>query len=122
MPLPAYSSIDPFHLSVLARSKAARECNRPERDLRLLLAHVRILDVLEHSDVELSDSSEDERDQQPCSRDKHGTEHRPCQPRHGSKSAEEDDLADLFESKYDGQPKIAVTATTVSVQEVSDED
>lgn len=122
MPLPAYSSIDPFHLTVLARSKAARECNRPERDLRLLLAHVRILDVLEHSDLELSDSSEDERDQQPCSRDEHGTEHRPFQPRHGSKNAEEDDLVDLFESKYDDQPEIAVPATTVSVQEVSDED
>lgn len=122
MPLPACSSIDPLHLSVLVRSKAARECDRPERDLRLLLAHVRILDVLEHSDAELSDSSEDERDQQSCSREKHGAEHRPCHPQHASKKAEEDDLADLFESEYDGQPKIAVAATVVSVQEVSVED
>lgn len=127
MPLLAASGTDPSHLTVLARTKAAKECNRPEHDLRLLLAHVRILDILEHTSAELSDHSDDEHEAQaqvatPC---QHGPEYerkRPYHPKRVSKNAEQDELADLFGHEYDGHPKAATTPTLVSIEEVEIED
>jgi len=122
MPLPAYSTIDSVNLGALARSKVARECNRPERDLRLLLGHIRILDVLEQSDAELSDSSEDESNQQSDSQERSGAQPQPCPTQRTSKDAEEDDLADLFVFEYDGKPRVAMAAAVISVSEVAVED
>jgi len=127
MPLLAVSTItDPARLTVVARRKAAKECNRPEHDLRLLLAHVRILDILEHTAAELSDHSDDEHEAEvhaslPI---QHGPEYerkRPKHPKRVSKTAE-DELDELFDFEYDSQPKVAAAATLVSVEEVEIED
>lgn len=40
-------------ISSLARSKAARECSRPEHDLRILLGHIQVLDHVERHPTDL---------------------------------------------------------------------
>jgi len=128
MALPTISNTDASHLTILARTKAAKECNRPEHDLRLLLAHVRMLDILEHNSAELSDHSDhsdEEHEEQAASPRQHGPEYeriRPYHPKRASKDADKDELEELFDFEYDGQPKVATTASRVSVKEVEVED
>ena len=126
MPLLAAPSTDPYHLTIVARKKAAKECNRPEHDLRLLLAHVRILDILEHTAAELSDHSDDEHEVQvqASSPIQHGPEYERQRPKHPKRVSKtpEDQLDELFDFAYDGQPKVAASATLVSIEEVEIED
>ncbi|KAK5942709.1 hypothetical protein PMZ80_005275 [Knufia obscura] len=124
MPLHTFSGTDPSHLTTLARSKVSKESNRQEHDLRLLLAHVRILDTLEHSAAELSDHSDDEHEAQASSTMQHGPEYERQRPRHPKRVSKdtEKELEDMFELEYDGQSQVATTATRVSVEEVEIED
>ena len=104
MPIRVVQGVNSTQLTALARGKAARECNRPEYDLRLLLAHIKILDQLEHSAAEISSKSsiEQERNSQ----------------REVSQTQELDDLNELFIPAS----TLASSPSLVTVEELGEED
>ena len=124
MALPAYSGLEPSHLTLVARRKAARECNRPEQDLRQLLAHVKMLDILERNETESSDSSDDEPEHfLPSEKRQLEFERlRPSLPRERSKTTKHGELEASFQGEHNGQPSVAMSAAMVSVEEVEIED
>ena len=110
MPLRVIQRGDSLQFTALARSKAARECRRPEHDLRILLAHIKILDQLEHG--------------QAPSAPHHGSE---CERRrpalHKRKSAhviEEDELNELFDTP--ASVHVETASSLVTVQELEEDD
>lgn len=68
----------PRQIGSLARSKAARECSRPEHDLRVLLGHIQVLDRLERSPADLY--LEQQAKPQPPSSVQHNQDSTRCRP------------------------------------------
>ena len=104
MPIHVIQGINSTQLTALARGKAARESNRPEFDLRLLLAHIKILDQLEHSAAQMSSKSTIQQ-QKP-------------EIQHQSECSENDDLEDLFAAST----TLAAAPSLITVQEVELDD
>ena len=107
MSLRIAQGLNSTQLTTLARSKAARECNRPEHDLRLLLAHIKMLDQLEHSSAQMTTQTE------------RATQQRPShQRRESAKPTEVDELEELFTSTS----TIPTAPSLVTVEEIDEDD
>lgn len=104
MPILVTSGLNSTQLTALARGKATKECQRPEYELRLLLAHIRILDQLEHSAAEMAPPKSLIEQKRPEIQQQHES----------SDLTETDDLEDLFVASS----TLAVAASSVTVQEL----
>lgn len=111
----------PRQMGSLARSKAARECSRPEHDLRVLLGHIQVLDRLERSPADLY--LEQQAKPQPPSSVQHNQEHirnRPAaQKRKSSHAVTKAQSDELFVAS---SAPLATPATLVTVEELCEDD
>lgn len=99
------------HIGRVARRKATRESSRPEQDLRLLLAHVRILTHIEHNEPELY-GQEQSPTSHTSSRGPEYERKRPDKSRQETQSVEKHDYDALFE--------YIVPSSEISVEEIDD--
>ena len=101
---------DSLQFTALARGKAARECRRPEHDLRILLAHIKILDQLEHGEAP--------------SAPHHGSEYERKGPalnkRKSAHVIEKDEMNELFDTP--SSVHVQTAPSLVTVQELEEDD
>lgn len=107
-------NLEQNYVRSMARVKAMRESARPEHDLRLLLAHVNLLDKLDHNEAEFNS--------QPASRQRSSVEYERKRPNHRRRESHQytdDDEKDTYDSYHTA---VVTSATLVSVEEVEDDD
>jgi len=107
-------NIESSYVLSMARVKAMRESARPEQDLRLLLAHVNLLDKLDHSIAEYN---------RPASRRRRSEERkRPAYHRRESHQYIDDDEKDDYASQHIEAVIPSVALVSVEEVEVGEDD
>lgn len=120
MPLVLPPTENSRQLTALARGKAQRECSRGDHDLRLLLAHIKILDQLEHNAAEVYETENRRKSEK--SQVQHSQEYERKRPnlhkRESSAVSEKDELDELFIAPS----TVATAPALVTIEELDDDD
>lgn len=121
MPLIVSPAENPRQLTALARGKAQRECSRGDHDLRLLLAHIKILDQLEHSAAEVYERETKRKSQStpPAAQHQEYERKRPnLHKRENAAVSRKDELDELFVPPS----TISSAPALVTIEELDDDD
>lgn len=111
--LTARINVEPGYVLSMARVKAMQESRRPEHDLRLLLAHISLLDKLDHSVCEVVVPTNTNR------RAGSSSQRASVHPRRASHQSVDDQEKDSYDSL---RAPVVTASTTISVQEISDDE